>query len=172
MKKMRVCVVTGTRAEFGIWRPVLRAIVGSRLLELKLVVTGMHLLEEFGNTVGDIEEEGFEIAERVPMFGGGWGTRAANKPPKGGTTNSRSLARGIEGFRSRMCMAGRRRRGFGMNRYGMRSPKWRIFISVRQKRRGRGLCGWGNRRSGCMWSGLRRWTKRCGFMRRIGRTAC
>jgi UDP-hydrolysing UDP-N-acetyl-D-glucosamine 2-epimerase len=67
-RKLRVCVVTGTRAEFGIWRPVLRAIEASRLLELKLVVTGMHLLEEFGGTVEAIEEEGFDIAERVRMY--------------------------------------------------------------------------------------------------------
>lgn len=98
MKKMRVCVATGTRAEFGIWRPVLRAITASKVLELKLVVTGMHLLEEFGGTVADIEEEGFEIAARVPMYEGGQAIAAANKPPKGGTPNSRSLARGIQGL--------------------------------------------------------------------------
>jgi GDP/UDP-N,N'-diacetylbacillosamine 2-epimerase (hydrolysing) len=85
MKKMRVCVVTGTRAEFGIWRPVLRAIQEAPRLELQLVATGMHLLKGFGETVREIEEEGLEIAARVPMYRG--------KEPA-----AASLARGIEGL--------------------------------------------------------------------------
>ncbi len=66
MKK--IAVVTGTRAEYGILRPVLNAIVASPELELCLVVTGMHLSHEFGYTVKEIEGNGFKIATRVDML--------------------------------------------------------------------------------------------------------
>ena len=81
MKRFRVAVVTGTRAEFGIWRPVLQAIGRSKRLELKLVVTGMHLLKEFGQTVRDVEGE-FRVDAKAAMC------RAGELPEK-------SLARGI-----------------------------------------------------------------------------
>jgi len=61
-------VVTGTRAEYGILRPVLRAIRAHPLLELMLVVTGMHLLHEFGYTVGEIENDGFKIDAKIDML--------------------------------------------------------------------------------------------------------
>ena len=48
MKK--ICVVTGTRAEYGLLKPVIKEINDSRDLELELVVTGMHLSPEFGLT--------------------------------------------------------------------------------------------------------------------------
>jgi UDP-hydrolysing UDP-N-acetyl-D-glucosamine 2-epimerase len=63
----RVAVVTGTRAEYGILRPVLREL-GAAPGTLPLVVAaGMHLLPEFGLTVRDIERDGFEVAARVHM---------------------------------------------------------------------------------------------------------
>ena len=91
MKKLRVCVVTGTRAEFGIWRPVLRAIQQSPRLELQFVVTGMHLLQGFGTTVQDIEDSGLPIAARVPMY-----RDTPGKNPEADA--ARSLARGIDGL--------------------------------------------------------------------------
>ena len=48
MKK--ICVVTGSRAEYGLLRWVLEGINKSKLLNLQLIVTGMHLLPEFGLT--------------------------------------------------------------------------------------------------------------------------
>jgi GDP/UDP-N,N'-diacetylbacillosamine 2-epimerase (hydrolysing) len=68
MKK--IAVVTGTRAEYGILQPVLRAIEAQRGLELSLVVTGMHLSHEFGYTVSEIEKDGFKISARVDMVPG------------------------------------------------------------------------------------------------------
>jgi len=85
VKKLRVCVVTGTRAEFGIWRMPLEAMRKSRLLDVRLVVTGMHLLKEFGNTVRDVEGSGIPIAARVGMY-------------RKGEPAARSLARGTEGL--------------------------------------------------------------------------
>ncbi len=95
-KKLRICVVTGTRAEFGIWMPVLRAIRESKLLELKLVVTGMHLLKAFGETVKEIEQSGFEIAAHVPMYENE--KSAASRPKSEVGAAAQSLARGIEGL--------------------------------------------------------------------------
>jgi GDP/UDP-N,N'-diacetylbacillosamine 2-epimerase (hydrolysing) len=67
--KRRVGVVTGTRAEYGIFRPVLEAIDKQPQLELQLFVTGMHLLRKFGYTVREIEQDGWPIAGRVRLQG-------------------------------------------------------------------------------------------------------
>ena len=64
----RIAVVTGTRAEYGILYPVLRAIETRSELELSLVVTGMHLSHEFGYTIQEIEKDGFKIDARVDML--------------------------------------------------------------------------------------------------------
>jgi UDP-hydrolysing UDP-N-acetyl-D-glucosamine 2-epimerase len=64
----RIGVVTVARSDYGIYRPILRAIQTDKDLELKLVVGGMHLSPEFGYTVAAIEPDGFEIAARVEML--------------------------------------------------------------------------------------------------------
>ena len=58
----KLCVVTGSRAEYGLLRWLLEEIRGDAGLELQLAVTGMHLSPEFGMTVGEIEADGFPIA--------------------------------------------------------------------------------------------------------------
>ena len=63
-----VAVITGTRAEYGLWKPVLERIEASPRLEGALVVTGMHLSPAFGMTVREIETDGFPIAARVDML--------------------------------------------------------------------------------------------------------
>jgi UDP-hydrolysing UDP-N-acetyl-D-glucosamine 2-epimerase len=63
MKK--ICVVTGSRAEYGLLTSTLRLIESSRDLSLQLVVTGAHLSPEFGNTVDEIVRDGFKISRRV-----------------------------------------------------------------------------------------------------------
>ena len=57
MKK--VCVITGTRAEYGLLKPVIDRIYKSDELELQLVATGMHLSTEFGLTYKEIENDGY-----------------------------------------------------------------------------------------------------------------
>lgn len=64
----RICVVTGTRAEYGLLRWVMESIRQSPILELQLIVTGTHLSPEFGLTVRDIEADGFLIDRRVEML--------------------------------------------------------------------------------------------------------
>lgn len=61
-------VVTTSRADYGACRPVLQAIQSDSDLRLSLFVSGMHLSPGFGFTVGAIEADGFEIAERVEVL--------------------------------------------------------------------------------------------------------
>ena len=64
----KICVVTGTRAEYGILKPVMDAIKKSPTLELSVIVTGMHLAQQFGYTLREIEEDGFRIDAKVDML--------------------------------------------------------------------------------------------------------
>jgi GDP/UDP-N,N'-diacetylbacillosamine 2-epimerase (hydrolysing) len=66
MKK--ICVITGTRAEYGLLRWVMEGIRQSPELELQLIATGMHLSPEFGMTVNAIEADGFKIDRKVEML--------------------------------------------------------------------------------------------------------
>ena len=58
-----ICVVTGSRAEYGLLYWVLRGIESAEDLELQLVVTGMHLSARHGHTVDEIEKEFSEWLE-------------------------------------------------------------------------------------------------------------
>lgn len=64
----KIAVVTGSRAEYGILRPVLKAISLHPSLKLSLIVTGMHLSEEFGYTVQEVEKDGFEIDAKIGVL--------------------------------------------------------------------------------------------------------
>lgn len=66
MKK--VCVVTGTRAEYGLLKPVIEKICKDEELELYLIVTGAHLSPEFGLTYKEIEADGFIINKKIEML--------------------------------------------------------------------------------------------------------
>ncbi len=62
---MKICVVTGTRAEFGLLSGLMHLIEESETLHLQLVVTGAHLLEEFGHTIDEITTSGFSVDWKV-----------------------------------------------------------------------------------------------------------
>ena len=66
MKK--ICAVTGSRAEYGLLRWVMEGIKKSKLLNLQLIVTGMHLLPEFGLTANSIVNDGFNIDKKIEML--------------------------------------------------------------------------------------------------------
>ena len=68
MKQRKICVITGSRAEYGLLYWIIKCIHNDPDLELQLVVTGMHLSPEFGLTVKQIEKDGFPIVERVEML--------------------------------------------------------------------------------------------------------
>ena len=67
MKKRKICVITGSRAEYGLLYWLMKEINDDDAIELQLVVTGMHLSEEFGNTYKEIEKDGFTIDNKVDI---------------------------------------------------------------------------------------------------------
>ena len=67
MTKRKICVVTGTRADYGLLTPFLHEIQNDNDLELQLVATGMHLSPEFGLTYKEIEKE-FQIDKKVEIL--------------------------------------------------------------------------------------------------------
>jgi UDP-N-acetylglucosamine 2-epimerase (non-hydrolysing)/GDP/UDP-N,N'-diacetylbacillosamine 2-epimerase (hydrolysing) len=66
--RLKVCVVTGSRAEYGLLYWVLRELAFDRRFELQVVATGMHLSPEYGLTYQQIEADGFRIDARVEML--------------------------------------------------------------------------------------------------------
>jgi len=62
-----ICIVTGTRAEYGLLKPLIFRILETDGLALRLVVTGMHLCSDFGNTWKEIENDGLVIDEKLEM---------------------------------------------------------------------------------------------------------
>lgn len=63
----KICYITGTRADFGLMQSTLRAIHQSDDLELSIIVTGMHLAEQYGNTVDEIVAAGLPVTARVAV---------------------------------------------------------------------------------------------------------
>lgn len=66
-EKLRICVATSTRADWGLLEPLARCLRSATGVELLIVATNMHLMPQFGMTVDEITEAGFEVAARVPM---------------------------------------------------------------------------------------------------------
>jgi UDP-N-acetylglucosamine 2-epimerase (non-hydrolysing)/GDP/UDP-N,N'-diacetylbacillosamine 2-epimerase (hydrolysing) len=71
MKKRKIAVVSEARATYGYIRRLMQLIQRSDRLELQLIVTGMHLLKEYGHSVDEIIRDGFTPAARVDMYVGG-----------------------------------------------------------------------------------------------------
>jgi len=86
--KRKISVTTGARADYGILRPVLQAILKSKKLELYLIVTGTHLSKKHGLTINEIKRDGFEIFATIDMV------------PQGDTNYfmSKALGEGIVAF--------------------------------------------------------------------------
>lgn len=59
--KRKILYITGTRADYGLMRSILFEMEKNPDIELELVVTGMHLMEEFGMTINNIENDGFKF---------------------------------------------------------------------------------------------------------------
>jgi len=68
MEKRKVCIFTGTRAEYGLLKPLMDEIKSDPDLELQIVASCMHLSPEFGLTYQEIEKNGFNIDEKVEML--------------------------------------------------------------------------------------------------------
>lgn len=87
-KKRTLCIVTGSRADYGLLYWLLQDIQQDEELELQLIVTGMHLSPEFGLTWQQIIADGFSIQRKVEML------LSADTP----TAISKSMALGLIGF--------------------------------------------------------------------------
>lgn len=68
VKPRKICVVTGSRAEYGLLYWLLKEIQGDTELELQIAATGMHLSPEFGLTWRQIADDGFVINRKVEML--------------------------------------------------------------------------------------------------------
>ena len=65
--KRKICIVTGSRAEYGLLYWLMKSVKKGEDLKLQVVVTGMHLSPEFGNTYREIEADGFRIDKKVEL---------------------------------------------------------------------------------------------------------
>lgn len=68
MDKRKICVITGSRAEYGLLSSLMQAIKADDSLELQIIATNMHLSPEFGLTYREIEEDGLHINKKVEML--------------------------------------------------------------------------------------------------------
>ena len=86
--KRRICAVSGSRADWGLLKPVLAGIRQADGLELQLAVTGSHLSPAHGNTVDTIEAEGFTVDARVDL----------QQTGDSASDVTQALGRGVQGF--------------------------------------------------------------------------
>jgi len=63
-----ICIVTGTRAEYGLFYPLLKRLKCEYEFKIRVVATGMHLCPEFGLTYKEIEADGFPVDEKIEML--------------------------------------------------------------------------------------------------------
>lgn len=85
----QICVLTTTRADYGILRPLLFALHRDPEIDLHIAVTGTHLLESFGMTVEEIENDHLPISVKIPILEG------ENRSP---ASMSRTMGRALERF--------------------------------------------------------------------------
>ena len=66
--KRKIFIVTERRADFSRFKPIIKLIKLSKNLDYDLVVTGNHILKEYGNTINEIKKENFKIFKTFKMF--------------------------------------------------------------------------------------------------------
>ncbi len=88
MRRRKVCVVTTSRADYGLLRGLMAAIHADKALQLQVLASGMHFSAKFGSTWRDIEADGFRIDQKVRM-----GLRGDSA-----LANLESLSTGLKGF--------------------------------------------------------------------------
>ena len=90
MNKRKICVVTGSRAEYGILRNLMAAIKADPELQLQVIATNQHLSKLQGETYKEIERDGFTIDYKVYM--------ADDEAPDNANSTAKSISRGVSGF--------------------------------------------------------------------------
>ncbi len=86
----KICVITGTRAEYGLLSRLMRMIQDDKDTRLQIVVTNMHLSPKFGNTYKEIENDGFNIDYKVPIID--------ENSVDNAETTVKSMAKALSGF--------------------------------------------------------------------------
>lgn len=86
----KICVVTGSRAEYGILKGLMKAIQNDSDLTLQVIATNQHLSKRQGETYLEIESDGFSIDFKVYM--------ADDEAPDNANTTAKSISRGISGL--------------------------------------------------------------------------
>lgn len=66
MKK--ICILTATRAEYGLLKPIIKKLIDLKKYDVRIVATGMHMSPEFGLTYKEIENDGFIIDEKIEIL--------------------------------------------------------------------------------------------------------
>lgn len=65
---MKICFFTGTRAEYGLLKPLMQKVKDEDEFQIQIIVSGMHMSPEFGLTYKEIERDGFTINEKVEIL--------------------------------------------------------------------------------------------------------
>ena len=86
----KICVVTGSRAEYGILRGLMKAIKDDPDFTLQVIATNQHLSKRQGETYNEIERDGFHIDYKVYM--------ADDEAPDNANTTAKAISRGVSGF--------------------------------------------------------------------------
>lgn len=86
----KICVVTGTRAEYGLLSRLMRMIKDTPMTQLQLIATNMHLSPKFGNTYQEIEKDGFTIDRKIPIID--------DNDMDDAVTTVKSMAKALAGF--------------------------------------------------------------------------
>ena len=86
----KICVVTGSRAEYGILRGLMKAIKDDPELQLQIIATNQHLSKLQGETYKEIERDGFTIDYKVYMDD--------DEAPDNANTTAKAISRGVSGF--------------------------------------------------------------------------
>ena len=86
----KICVVTGTRAEYGLLWRLMRLIQESPDTQLQVIATNMHLSPKYGNTYQEIEKDGFNIDCKIPIID--------ENAEDNAVTTVKSMATALSGF--------------------------------------------------------------------------
>lgn len=86
----KICVVTGTRAEYGLLSRLMRMIKDSTMTQLQVIATNMHLSPKYGNTYQEIERDGFTIDGKIPIID--------ENDKDDAVTTVKSMAKALAGF--------------------------------------------------------------------------
>ena len=67
--KIKLGIFTGARSDYGLTKKLIRKLINDEAFDVKIYVSGMHLLEKFGHTYEEILNDGFEIYKKTNLSG-------------------------------------------------------------------------------------------------------